>query len=167
MTRISTYLSYIQEREWDEDPGNSDAFDQKLYGKVIGGPDSSIDPFNDVRHDLDTNYFDIYMKNMLGDYKGDVDSYNVSSDRMPFGKDVEKKIADLKAKYSKIRSHYGDEKDNARFKAKPKRNPDDDFELGNSNANIVQDPNDDGIGDVVGDPIGAPGGGDGGGGGGA
>jgi hypothetical protein len=167
MDLLDTYLDFIQEKEWDETPGNEDAFDQKVYSKVIGGPVSSTEPFNDVRHDLDTNYFDIYMKDMLGDYKGRVNSYNVSADRMPFGKDVEKKLADLKAKYSKIRSRY-DGTDNSRYKAKPrKRSPDDDFEVRDDNANIGSDSNDDGVIDSPAPVMGSGdgGGGDGGGGG--
>jgi hypothetical protein len=163
MDLLETYLDFIQEKEWDETPGNEDAFDQKVYSKVLGGPVSSTEPLNDVRHDLDTNYFDIYMKDMLGDYKGRVDSFNVSADRMPFGKDVEKKLAAIKANYSKIRSRY-DNTDNSRFKAKPrKRSPDDDFEVRDDNANIGYDSNDDGVIDGPSPAMGGDGaGGDGG-----
>jgi hypothetical protein len=135
MLTIKYYLKYLQEREWDEDPGNDDAFDQKVYSKVLGGDKSSIDPFNDVRHDLDTNYFDIYMKNVLGDYKGRVDSYNVTSDKMPFGKDVDKKINKIKADYKKLTKNDEEIGQKAKMKAKM-RNPDDDFELRDDNANI-------------------------------
>jgi hypothetical protein len=160
MDLLKIYLEYIQEKEWEEDPENSDAFDQKVFSKVIGGPKSSVDPFNDVRHDLDTNYFDIYMKNMLGDYKGRTDRFNVTADRMPFGKDDPiKRIRQLRKDYEKIATEppESDDDDNARYKAKPRpsRSPDDDFELRDDNANIVVDGNDDGVGEI--------GGGDGGG----
>lgn len=154
MELLELYLKYLDEKEWDDDPKNDDAFDQKLFSKVIGGPESSIEPFNDVRHDLDTDYFDIYMRNMLGDYKGRTDSFNVSADRMPFNKysDAQQILSKIRADYAKIRSRY-DDTDDARYKAKPKakRNPDDDFELRDDNANIVTDGDDDGIGVIGGD----------------
>jgi hypothetical protein len=101
MALLKYYIKYLQEREWDEDPKNSDDFDDLNYEKGIGTV-RDINIFNKMRHDKDPKLSNIYLKNVLGDYKGRVDSYNVTSDKMPFGKNVDAKVDKILSDYKKI-----------------------------------------------------------------
>jgi hypothetical protein len=119
---LKYYLKYLQEKEWDEKPGNDDAFDPDLYKHGIGnlpGPD----PFNNSRHDLDTNLFDIYIKNSIGDYKGRTTSYNSSSAKNPLSRNIKDHIRKIKADYKKLNKNEVEVGQKVMNRA-----PDDDFD---------------------------------------
>lgn len=157
MTLMEEYINYIQEREWDEDPKNNDSFDTKVFKDALSklaGPD----PFNSIRHDEDPTLVNIYIKNLLGDYKGRIDTHNTDVSADPIGKDGMEKVKAVVDRYRKLNNIDPD--GNARMKAKgrTKRSPDDDWDQPADTANIYPDP-----GDLVQAPA-ADGGGDGGGG---
>jgi len=77
MKLLEIYLLYLhlQERQWDEPTQNPDSFNKKHFRDLIGKL-GSLDVFKKMRHSLQPSLYNIYIKNVMGDYLGRLKSMN-------------------------------------------------------------------------------------------
>ena len=101
MPILETYLLYLmlQEREFSTPTENPDSFDIKKFQDVFGKIDD-IGILTKMRHALQPSMFNLYIKNMFGDYMGRPDTMNSQTMRhlgfSQFKKSIEKLKADMK-----------------------------------------------------------------------
>lgn len=76
MKVIDQYLKKLQERQWDEPTDRPEAFNMNMYKQIIGQLAGNKE-ISRIRHAHQPSLYSIYIKNVLGDYKGRPHGLNV------------------------------------------------------------------------------------------
>lgn len=104
MRILEHYLNFLQERQWDEETENPDAFDVTPYKRLMVEPGLDNPAlFQKLRQTLQPSLFGLYIKNAVGDYKGRPDMYNARAYRGLGLKDFEKKLSMLKRRVNQAK----------------------------------------------------------------
>ena len=113
MKIIEQYLNYLQERQWDDETPNPEAFDRKLYADVIGNL-SGIKQISKTYQTNQPTLFSLYFKNVLGDYKGRPWGLNVKRSKKHGLDDIGKEKDRIK-KVEKMEKDLDPHKDRKNF----------------------------------------------------
>jgi hypothetical protein len=76
-TMLNIYLKFLQEREWNDKNIEWDNDELETIKHFLSNLDrKSTDKMDANRHSFQPSIFNIYLKNVIGDYKGRIDALN-------------------------------------------------------------------------------------------
>jgi len=103
---LDMYLVMLQEKEWNDTGTENEIYNDKMrkhLRKMIGDL-AGVDDMDDIRQAFQPSTYDIYLKNVIGDYRGRINQLNARR-VYTFGYDeIKEKLPSLLARKKKAMS---------------------------------------------------------------